>query len=136
MITPKIHRPSRDWIRTVLVGSDGGVVFAMLKQTISCDFNERMVIAVPDVAGVDKACAQISKQRIPFENLVDRIMTELIKLNVQGHVHAMELYAAINVIRRCPPGPVLSYLSQDSKYKDIGDLHYRMTEMENKNVRD
>ena len=124
IVTPKTRRPTRDWVRTVLVGSDGRIVFAMLKQNLTTEFNERMVIAVPDAVGVDEACEQIAKQHLPFEQLVAEMMRELVKLNVQGHVHAQELYSALNIIRRCPPGPLLAYLTSSSNYKHVGDLHY------------
>jgi hypothetical protein len=129
-ITPKIRRPTRDWVRTVLVGSDGGIVFAMLKQNLTSEFNERMVIAVPDVAGVDEACDQVVKQHLPFEQLVIDTMRELVKMNVQGHVHAQELYSAINIIRRCPPAPLLALLTGSSRFKHVGDMHYRLAETE------
>ena len=130
IVTAKTRRPTRDWVRTVLVGSDGGVVFAMLKQNLTTEFNERMVIAVPDTAGVDEACVQVTKRRLTFEQLVAEMMRELVKLNVQGHVHAQELYSALNIIRRCPPGPLLAFLTSNSAYKHVGDLHYRLAEME------
>jgi hypothetical protein len=130
IVTPKTRRPMRDWVRTVLVGSDGRIVFAMLKQNITTDFNERMMIAVPDAAGVDEASSQIAKQRLSFEQLVTDMMRELVKLNVQGHVHAQELYSALNIIRRCPPGPLLTYLASDPKFKHVGDMHFRMADME------
>ncbi len=126
IIEPRTRRPIRDWVRTVLVGSDGGIVFATLKQNISSEFNERMVIAVPDVEGVDLASEQVAKQRIPFDALVAGMMQELTKLNVQGHVHAQELYSAINIVRRCPPGPLVSFLMSSSGYKHVGDMHFRM----------
>jgi hypothetical protein len=128
IIQAKTHRPTRDWVRTVLAGSDGGIVFAMLKQNISSDFNERMVIVVPDIAGVDEAAAQIAKQHLPFDKLVHDTMNELVKLNVQGHVHAQELYSALNVVRRCPPAPLLAFLAGQSAYKHVGDSHFRMAE--------
>jgi hypothetical protein len=128
IVTPKIHRPTRDWVRTVLVGSDGGIVFAMLKQNITSEFDERMVIAVPDVDGVDLACTQLNKQHLDMSELIDKMMLELVKLNVQGHVHALELYSAINIVRRCPPGPLLAFLISQSKYKHVGDLHFRLAE--------
>jgi len=134
IITAKTRRPMRDWIRTVLVGSDGRIVFAMLKQNITTEFNERMVMAVPDVASVDEASAQIAKQRLPFEQLVEDMLGELVKMNVQGHVHAQELYSALNIIRRCPPGPLLTYLMGDQKFKHVGDLHFRMAETENEDA--
>jgi hypothetical protein len=133
IVTPKTRRPMRDWVRTVLVGSDGGIVFALLKQNITTEFNERMVIAVPDVAGVDEASNQVAKQHLPFEKLVADTMGELVKMNVQGHVHAQELYSALNIIRRCPPGPLLTYLVGDQKFKNVGDLHFRMADTEDGN---
>ena len=42
IIEAKTHRSTKDWLRTVIVGADGGVVFAMLKQSISAEFNDRM----------------------------------------------------------------------------------------------
>jgi hypothetical protein len=130
IITAKTRRPMRDWVRTVLVGSDGRIVFAMLKQNITSDFNERMMIAVPDASAVDEAVKQIATQRLSFESLVTDMMRELVKLNVQGHVHAQELYSALNIIRRCPPGPLLTYLARDPKFKHVGDLHFRLTNAE------
>ncbi|MGB8214672.1 MAG: hypothetical protein WCE68_14025 [Anaerolineales bacterium] len=133
IVSAKTRRPMRDWVRTVLVGSDGGIVFAMLKQNITADFNERMVIAVPDTAGVDEASEQIAKKRLPFEDLVANMMNELVKMNVQGHVHAQELYSALNIVRRCPPGPLLTYLASDPKFKHVGDMHFRMADTEDGN---
>ena len=133
IITPKTRRPTRELVRTVLVGSDGGIVFAMLKQNISTEYNERMVIAVPDPAGVDEACEQITKLHLPFEKLVADMMREQVKLNTQGFVHAQELYSALNIVRRCPPGPLLAFLTADSNYKHVGDLHYRLAETEGDN---
>jgi hypothetical protein len=134
IVTARTRRPTRDWVRTVLVGSDGRIVFAMLKQNLTAEVNERMVVAVPDPSGVDEACAQVAQQHLPFEQLVGDMMHELVKLNVQGHVHAQELYSAINIIRRCPPGALLAFLTSSSSYKHVGDLHYRLAETEAENV--
>ncbi len=130
IIYPDTHRPSKEWVRTVLIGVDGGVVFAMLKQTIYSKFDERMTIAVPDVEAVDRLWAQMSKERQPFEKVVVNTVRELAKLNPQGHVHASELYAALNVIRRCPPGPILTLLASRPWFTHVGDLHFRFNDTE------
>lgn len=122
------HRPTRDWIRTALVGADGGVVFAMLKQMVPAAFDERMVIAVPDVAALDKAWEMTNRSRIPLEKTVIKMMRELAKLNPQGHINLIELYAAINIIRRCPPSPLLTLLSNRPWAKYLGDLYFRLDE--------
>ena len=124
------QRGTREWVRTVLVGSDGGVVFAMLKQVVSASYDERMAIAIPDPEALDQAWKQIQKERQPFERVVVNVVRELAKLNPQSHVHASELYAALNVIRRCPPGPMLSLLASRPWFIHVGDLHFRFDDSE------
>ncbi len=124
------QRANREWIRTVLVGSDGGVVFAMLKQIVSAAYDERMAIAIPDVEALDQAWKQTQKARIPFESILVNTVRELAKLNPQSHVHASELYAAVNIMRRCPPGPILALLASRPWFVHVGDLHFRFDDSE------
>jgi hypothetical protein len=127
IIQTESRRPSREWIRTVLVGSDGGVVFAMLKQIVSTPFDERMAVAIPDRKALDQVWTSNSKDQ-PFERVIVNIIKELAKLNPQSHVHASELYAAVNVIRRLPPGPILSLLASRPWFTHVGDQHYRLSD--------
>jgi hypothetical protein len=120
------RRSSRDWIRTVLVGADGGIVYAMLKQTVATSFDERMAIAIPDLAAIDKVWEGASRSHAPFVNIVKNTMHELAKLTPQGNVHAQELYAAVNVIRRSPPGPIFDLLVSNPAFTHVGDLYYRL----------
>jgi hypothetical protein len=123
-------RPSREWIRTLLVGSDGGIVFAMLKQTVAGSFDERMAIAVPDPEAVDQLWQRVNKERLSFERIVVNTVRELAKLNPQSHVHASELYAAVNILRRCPPAPLMAMLSSRPWFVHVGDLHFRFDDSE------
>ncbi len=120
------RRASREWIRTVLVGADGGIVFAFLKQTVTATFDERMAIAIPDVEALDTVWEKGSLRHMPVEQVILKMMRELAKLNAQGQVHAQELYAAVNVFRRCPPGLVLSVLSSQPDFNHVGDMYFRL----------
>jgi hypothetical protein len=124
------QRGSRDWVRTVLVGSDGGIVFAMLKQIVTASYDERMAIAIPDPDALDGAWKQIQKEHVPFEKIVVDTVRDLVKLSPQSHVHASELYAAVNILRRCPPGPILALLASRPWFIHVGDLHYRFDDSE------
>lgn len=124
------HRSTREWVRTVLVGADGGVVLAMLKQVVSTDYDERMAIAVPDPDSLDGVWDRVRKERMPFERIVVDIFRELAKLNPQNHVHATELYAGVNLMRRCPPGPVLALLASRPWFDHVGDFYYRLTDFD------
>jgi hypothetical protein len=128
VIEAKTYRATKDWVRTVIVGADGGVVFALLKQSVSAEFNDRMAFAIPSFDAVDQLWTQDKKR--PFDKLVADLIREISKLTPQGHVHAQELYSAVNIIRRTPPAPLLALLSSKPEFVHVGDLHYRLGEVE------
>lgn len=121
-------RASREWIRTAIIGSDGGVVFSMLKHNITAAIDERMAIAISDVEMFDNVWERNLKQRTPLTKTVNLVMVEMAKLSTQSHVHAEELYAGVNILRRCPPGPILSILLESPWANNLGNLYFRMNE--------
>ena len=127
IIETKPYR-TKDWVRTVIIGADGGMVFAMLKQSISAEFNDRMAFAIPSLDAVDQFWLQEKKR--PFDKLVADIIREMSKLTPQGHVHAQELYSAVNIVRRVPPAPLLALLASKPEFTHVGDLHFRLSGME------
>ena len=130
IVETKSSRSTKDWMRTILVGSDGELVFATLKQIIASDFNARMAIMVPDIEPVDAVWEKNQHEPPPFEQIVVDTVRELTKLNPQGHVHVTELYAAVNTVRRCPPGPLFALLETRPWFVHVGDLHYRFDDSE------
>lgn len=128
VIEAKTYRSTKDWVRTVIVGADGGMVFALLKQPISAEFNDRMAFAIPSMDAVDQLWLQERKR--PFEKLVADMIREMSKLTPQGHVHAQELYSAVNIAQRVPPEPLLALLASSDNFTHVGDLHFRLTELE------
>ena len=129
IIEAKTHRTTKDWVRTVIVGADGGMVFALLKQTVTAEFNDRMAFALPALDAADLLWEQGAQKKRPFDKLVISVMRELTKLNPQGHTHAQELYAAVNISRRVPFAPLMALLeSRPDEFVHVGDLHFRMGE--------
>ena len=109
-----------------MIGSDGGIVYATLKQPVSTNMDAHMFIAMPgDVSALDEAWEKKSNGRKPLVNTITEIINDLARLNPQFHVHAVELYSAINAVRRCPPAPMLAALASDNRFVHVGDFHYR-----------
>ena len=117
---------SKEWIRTVLVGADGGIVFALLKQVVTCSFDERMALVTPDTASLDAVWEK--KSKIPMDKIIHQTMIDLSKLNPQGQIHAQELYAAVNTLRRCPPSVILQSLFTQPWVKHLGDLYFKLSD--------
>ncbi len=132
IIQAQTHRSKRDWVRTVMAGSDGGLVFGTLKQVINAKFEDRMILAIPDVDAQDNAWKISQESKKQFETLVRNMMRDLGKLNPQGHVHAQELYSAVNLLKRCPPAPLFSLLATRPWAEHVGDLYFHLNDKETK----
>ena len=128
IIEAKTYRATKDWVRTVIVGADGGMVFAMLKQSISAEFNDRMAFAIPSYEAVDQLWLKDKKR--PFDKMVADLIREISKLTPQGHVHAQELYSAVNIVQRTPPAPLFALLASRPEFVHVGDLYFRLRESE------
>ena len=125
LISSEKRKTTRDWVRTVLIGTDGGIVFAMLKQSVPRVFDERLVNFVTDSKVLDEIWSSEKYSRSPLEKTLPLFMRELSKLNHQGQVHGEELYSAINLVRRCPPGIVINTLNNAEWAEYMGNLYYR-----------
>jgi hypothetical protein len=121
-------RGAREWIRTVVIGSDGGMVFSMLKHNVTAAIDERMAIIISDVDTLDSIWERNANRRTPLANTVRQVMNELAKLSPQSHVHAQELYAGVNILRRCPPGSILRVLNENPWANHLGNLYFRLDE--------
>jgi hypothetical protein len=131
VVNTQAHRSNKEWVRTALVGADGGVVYATLKQTVEAAFDDWMMVYMPEEIGpLDQAWEAKAKKPPAFEQVVADTLRELAKLNPQAHVHAAELYSAVNVVFRCPPGPILGLLATRSWFAHVGDLHFRFEDSE------
>lgn len=119
-------RQAREWLRTALIGSDQGIVFGMLKQNVQTTFNERMAFAIPDPEGFDDIWLKNNNRKETASQTILKNMRELSKLNPQ--VHAQELYAAVNIVRRIPPGFIIHFLLTNPSVKHLGDLYFRISE--------
>lgn len=133
IVDSESHRSAKEWVRTALIGADGGVVYATLKQTVDTAFDDWMMIYTPtDTIALDQAWEKRQQSPPPFEEVVASTLRELSKLNPQAHVHAAELYSAVNVVFRCPPGPIMALLATRPWFVHVGDLHYRFEDSEDR----
>jgi hypothetical protein len=112
-------RLKREWIR-VAIWRDGQLSFHLLKQPITCEYDDLMIIGLSDPAVVEALWAGPEQSHKPLLPLLRQVFPELAKLNPQGTVHAKTLYSAVNIARRCPPGPVFHELSTRACFIPMG----------------
>jgi hypothetical protein len=111
-------RLRREWLR-VAIAQDRRMAFQLLKQPITSEFDDLMVIGINDLRAID-ALWMGGGQQQSLRPLLRQIFPELAKLNPQGAVHAKTLYSAVNVVRRCPPGPIFQELATQPSFVPMG----------------
>ena len=128
VINANRHKPTKEWVRTALVGADGGIVLALLKQQMATAYDEQMTTIIPDVEALDRVWQQTGKARLNTGQALLRIARELSKINPQGHIHAIELFSSVNVIKRVSAAVVFTYLTSHPMFSHVGDLYFRLNE--------
>lgn len=121
------RRRRREWVRLARV-QGGKLSFQMQTRPVNCEYDDLMFIAEDHPAEVDRVWRQAEEEHKPIFSILYEIFPELSKLSPQGTVHVKTLYAAVNVVRRCPPGPILAELSTRACFLPVGDGYWSYDE--------
>ncbi|MBL7200524.1 MAG: hypothetical protein ISS56_10270 [Anaerolineae bacterium] len=118
------RRMQREWVRVVYRDADGELGLQMQKRPISCEYDELFLLGEADRATVDELWSQEQTRERSLGELVTATFLELGKLSPSVRVHAKTLYNAVNVVRRCPPGPVFAKLFELPEFVTTGDGYW------------
>jgi hypothetical protein len=119
------YRPRTEWIRLV-VPQNGRITYQNHKRSIGAAYDDLMVLGTDDLEAVDQIWAATRSHRRSLLDIIRENLPELARLNPQGAVHAKTLYSAVNVVRRCPPGPILAALEAQSEFEHVGGHYWRL----------
>lgn len=120
------RRMRREWIR-VAEEREGELSFQLQKQAVSSDYDEYLAVGESSREILDMVRAQIEKQQMPLNELVRHVTRELVGLSPQGTVHAKTVYSAVNMARRCPPGPIFASLATDPTLRSVGSGYWSLS---------
>ncbi|MEO0565451.1 MAG: hypothetical protein AAF125_25310, partial [Chloroflexota bacterium] len=120
------YKPRSEYV-TIIKSNDGNIGFETAKRGIGADFDELLLLGVDDLEGVDKLFQANVNSQQPLATILRIIIPPLGQLNAQGHVHAKTLYSVLNVIRRCPPGPILATLANNPDFENVGGHYWKLS---------
>lgn len=121
----KPKRMRREWMRKAQV-VDGKLDIQLRKGEVSCEYDETMIIGDERPDDTLKLRTSAAFNQLSLADIVYQIFSDLAGLSQTGSVHAKTIYSAVNVVRRCPPGPVFATLAVDTRIQSIGDGLYRV----------
>ncbi len=122
----RAHRPRTEWIR-LITPKNGQISFENQKRSIGAEYDDLMIVGADDLTAADALFLPPDRDRRNFLTLLRILMSELSRLNPQGTVHFKTLYSALNVMRRCPPGPIFSALLSEPDFEHVGNHYWKLS---------
>ncbi len=127
IIDYEAHRPHSEYIR-LAVPVNHKLTFANFKRSIGAGYDELLILGAEDLEAVDAIWSATTKdRRRGLADVMRDLMPELSKLNPQNAVHVKTLYSAVNVIRRCPPGPIFAALVARPEFEHMSGPYWRVS---------
>src|SRR5205085_2084383 len=120
------HRPRTEYIR-LAQPTNGKLTFANFKRSIGAGYDELLILGAEDLEGVDAVWGQARDRKRGLAEIMKDLIPELARLNPQNSVHAKTLYSAVNVVRRCPPGPIFAALVSRPEFEHVGGPYWRVS---------
>lgn len=115
------RRMKREWSRIAKVDPETMTLsLEMNKIQIACEYDEDQVVSCDDQKGLERYNAQLNHNDTSLAAIVEMIVPEIAKLNPQGTAHVKTIYSAINMVWRCPPGPIFYALISNRRFRDTG----------------
>lgn len=120
------YRPRTEWIR-LLTPTNNQIAFKEDRRSIGADYDDLMILGADDLEAVDAMAKTAQQQRRPLASIISSVINALAPLSPQGTAHAKTIYSAVNVIRRCPPEPILATLAANPDFENVGGHYWRLS---------
>jgi|FLYN01.1.fsa_nt_gi hypothetical protein len=120
------YRPRSEWIR-LIVPQQGQINFENSKRAIGAEYDELMILGADDLQAVDELFQTTQQQKKSLTSILRSIIPPLGRLTPQGTVHTKTLYSAVNVMRRCPPGPIFATLIANPDFQNVGGPYWKLS---------
>ena len=120
------HRPRTEYIR-LIVPKNNQITFEHDKRAIGAEYDDLMILGADDLGAVDALFQTTQQTRKSLSSVLLTTLTELSRFSPQGAVHAKTLYSAVNVVRRCPPGPIFAALITNVEFEHVGSNYWKLS---------
>lgn len=122
LIDYRPRRMRREWSRIAKVDAERQRFgLEMNKVQISCEYDDELIVSCDDREELEAFNAGLKGNDDALGQIVERMVPEIAKLNPQGTAHVKTVYSAVNMLWRCPPGPIFHALISNPRFQDYGD---------------
>lgn len=125
LVDCRTHRAHSEWVN-VLDFKDHQIHFETTRRNISTEFDDLLIVGIDNLEAVDTGVQH--QQRKTLVSLLKMIIPPLSRLSPQGTVHIKTIYSVMNILRRCPPGPIMATLHANPDFENVGGEYWKLAE--------
>jgi hypothetical protein len=119
------YRARTEWIRLIQPKGDQ-IYFENSKRSIGADYDDLMIMGIDELEALDAVIQVVQQQRKSLTAIIRMVLPALGKLTPQGTAHVKTIYSAVNVLRRCPPGPIMATLEANPDFANVGGHYWKL----------
>lgn len=121
------YRPRSEWVGLTRPQGEN-LRFENSKRAIGADYDDLMLLGVDDLAALDQFVNNAQNKKKPLAAILRMLVPNLGKLTPQAATHVKTLYSATNMLRRCPPGPILATLAANPDFENVGGHYWKLVD--------
>ncbi|MDX2078317.1 MAG: hypothetical protein SFZ02_17925 [bacterium] len=120
-----IHKARTEWVPVFDLQGDSAH-FENIKRPIEADYDQLMLIGVDQLAQLDQLVKNAQTGKKSLTGILKMLLPPLGKLSPQGAAHIKTVYSAVNLLRRCPPGPIMATLEANPDFTSFGGEYWKL----------
>ncbi len=122
-ISYNAHKPRTEYI-PIFVPSAEQIMFENKRRSIGAEYDALLILGVDDLPAIDALAKSFAHKSLV--SILKSVINEMGRLFPQGTVHFTTIYSAVNVLRRCPPGPLFAILQANPEFDEMGDHYWKL----------
>lgn len=124
-IDAHVHKARTEWVSVFRFQGDAPY-FENIRRPIEADYDQLMLIGVDQLAELDQLVKQAQTGKKSLTAILKMLLPPLGKLTPQGAAHLKTIYTAVNLLRRCPPGPIFATLEANPDFTSFGGEYWKL----------
>lgn len=124
-IDAHVHRARTEWVPVFSLQGDSPY-FENIRRPVEADYDPLMLIGVDQLRDLDQLVKNAQTGKKSLTGILKMLLPPLGRLTPQGAAHIKMIYSAVNLLRRCPPGPIFATLEANPDFTSIGGEYWKL----------
>jgi hypothetical protein len=88
-----------------------------------------MLLGIDELQPVEALAQNMTQSRRTLAAILKALIPPLARLSPQNVAHIKTIYAAVNVLRRTPPGLLMATLNANPDFEDVAGVYWKLSDV-------